>query len=106
MTQTQTKHQNRQKMWATDTCFCEKSFNGRSFFVLEILKGGTLYPTLIPLWLHKSENAMVNRVYGHIEKSDLVVEVPSYHIEEVKRNMQEVQSYIQEVHRIMEEVHS
>ena len=93
-------------MWAMDTCFCEKSFNGRSFFVLEILKGGTLYPTLILPWLHKSENAMVNRVYGHIEKSDLVVEVPSYHIEEVKRNMQEVQSYIQEVHRIMEEVHS
>ena len=58
-----------------DTCFCEKSFIGRSFLVLEILKGGTLCPTPIPPWLHKSENAMVNRIYGHIEKSDLVVSV-------------------------------
>ena len=44
---TQTKHENKQTMETTYTCFREKSFIDRLSLVLEILKGGTLCPTPI-----------------------------------------------------------
>ena len=56
---TQTKHENKQTMDTTDTCFREKSFIDRSSLGLEILKGGTLCPTpILPM------AAQVKKVHG------------------------------------------
>ena len=60
-----------------DIRFFEKSFIDRSFLVLKILNAGTLCSPPFPLWIFKLRKPMVNRVeiYGHTEKSDLVVSV-------------------------------
>ena len=74
---TQTKHEDRQTMETTDTCFFEKSFIDGSVSVWGIFKGALCAPPPFPPRLHKSRKPLVNRVkiYGHIEKSNLVASV-------------------------------